>query len=264
MKGIPSLANGIPTARSATEPSVLGFVDQLVLFQPGHHRPQPPTDFFDWMGFPFCQQRIVDWAVRLVLQHPLFGKLALLDFTQDLLHLLLRLLCHYPRTTGNITVFGRRTDRISHVGNTTLVNQIYDQFYLMQALEIGHLRRIAGFHERLVAGLNKGREPSTEHNLFPEEIGFGFFTKVCFDHTGPPPPDRTGIGKAHLLGCSARVLMDREQARYPTALRIFRSNEMAGPFRSDHEHIDRRRGYDLSKVNIKAVAKGKIGSWLQI
>ena len=98
------------------------------------------------MGFAFSQQRIVDRTVRLILQHPLFGKLALLNFTQDLLHFLLRLLRHNPWPASNITVLGRRTDGIPHVGNTALIDQIHDQFYFVQALEIGHLWRVAGFH----------------------------------------------------------------------------------------------------------------------
>src|SRR6476646_3494419 len=132
MKGIPSLANGIPTARSATKsPRVtqercssrlfsraiasklprhtrwctlrirttleIGFnillvfilINQLVLLQPGHHRPQPAPDFFDGMGFTFSEQRIVDRAVCLILQHPLLGELTLLNFPQDLFHFLL-------------------------------------------------------------------------------------------------------------------------------------------------------------------------------
>src|SRR6267378_224929 len=266
MKGIPSLANGMPTARSATEFSLLSFCS---------YRPVGPSsarasslaagpNLFDGMGFTFSQQCIVDRTVRLILQHPLFGELALLNFAQDLPHFLLRLLRHNPRTASDITILGRRTDGIPHVGNAALIDQIHDQFYFMEALEIGHLRGVAGFHERLVPGLDERRESSTEDDLLAEEIRLGFFPKVSFDHTSPPTSNRTGIGKAYLLGRSTWILMDREQARHPAAFRIFRSNEMARSFRSDHEHIDRGRWHNLSKMNIEAMAKREIGARLQI
>ena len=95
----------------------------------------------------------------------------------------------------------------------------------MQAFEIGHLRRVARFHERLVPGLDEGRESSAEHDLFAEEIRLGFFPEIRFDHTSPPTADRTGIGQTDLLGRSAWILMDREQAGHPAALRILRSNQ---------------------------------------
>src|SRR5262249_14093608 len=174
------------------------------------------------MSLSFSQQRIINRTVRLVFKYPLFGELALLNFTQDLLHFQFRLLRHYARTPGNITILGRSTDRIPHIGNATLVDQIHDQFYFVQALEISHLRGVAGFYERLIPGLNEGCKASTEHNLFPEEVRLGFLPKARFDHTGPPAANRTGIGKPHLPGRSTWVLMDREQAGYPAALHILR------------------------------------------
>src|SRR5262245_45267478 len=121
----------------------------------------------------------------------------------------------------------------------------------MQAFEIGHLWGITGFDEGFVPGLNERCESSTENDLLAEKICLGFFPKACFDHTSPPTPNRTGIGKADLLGRSAGILMDREQAWHPAALRILRSNEMARPFGGNHKHIDCGQRHDLSEMNVE-------------
>src|SRR5262245_16889717 len=88
MKGIPSLAKGMPTARSATvlRSLVLGLVDQLVLLQPGHHGAKPGANLFDRVSFAFGQKRIVDRTVGLIFQHPFLGKSAFLNFRKDLFH----------------------------------------------------------------------------------------------------------------------------------------------------------------------------------
>src|SRR5262249_51073471 len=105
---------------------------------------------------------------------------------------------------------------------------------------------------------------ATAHNLCPDAARLGSLRQARFDHTGPPAANRTGIGKPHLPGRSTWVLMDREQAGYPAALHILRSNEVAGSFGSNHEYVNSRRRHDLPKMNIKAVAKREIRSLLQI
>ena len=202
MKGIPSLANGIPTARSATEVlnsvSVFVLVDQLVLLQPRHHRPQPAPDLFDGMGLHLLLATHCRPDGSPDSPAPTLLRTGLLNFAQDLLHFLFCLFGHYPRTASDITILGRRADGIPHIGNAALIDQVHDQFYFMQALEIGHFRGIAGFHERFVPGLDERREPATEHDLLAEEIRFRFFSKIRFNDAGPPSADRAGIGQGRL------------------------------------------------------------------
>src|SRR5262245_43363072 len=58
--------------------------------------------------------------------------------------------------------------------------------------------------------------------------------------------------------------MYRQKARDTAALRILRSYQMTGTFGSDHEHVNRRGGHDLSEMDVEAVAESEVGPWLQI
>src|SRR5205823_10977428 len=90
MNGKPSLATGHPCARSAMA-SVLGFVDELILLEPRHHRPQTSAHLLNRMFLAAFEQRVVLRPIRLALQDPFLREAPALDLVQDALHLLLRL-----------------------------------------------------------------------------------------------------------------------------------------------------------------------------
>ena len=66
-------------------------------------------------------------STSLVFQNPFFGELAGLDFAKDLLHLLLRLGSDDPRSAGVVTELGGIGDAITHVVQTSLIEQIDDE-----------------------------------------------------------------------------------------------------------------------------------------
>src|SRR5207249_10279270 len=184
MNGSPSRTIGIPTALSAirsffirsrrTTHSVLAFIHELVLLEPGHHRPKSRPNLFDRMRLTLRQQGIVDRPIGLVFQHPLAGKSSTLDLLQNFPHLLFGLIRDDPRPPRHVTVLGGGADRVTHIGDPAFVDQIHDQFDLVQTLKVGHLGRIAGIDKRFISGLNEGREASAQHHLFTEQIGLGF------------------------------------------------------------------------------------------
>src|SRR5438094_4711799 len=124
MNGSPSRTIGIPTALSAirasffirsrrTTHSVLAFVHELVLFEPGHHRPKSRPNLFDRMRLTLRQQGIVDRPIGLVFQHPLAGKSSTLDLLQNFPHFLSGFIRDDPRPPRHVTVLGSGADRVA-------------------------------------------------------------------------------------------------------------------------------------------------------
>ena len=111
----------------------------------------------------------------LALGDPLLGELAGLDLLEDLLHLQLGLGVDDPRATSDVAVLGGVADRVAHAGDAFLVHQVDDQLHLVQALEVGHLRLVAGLDQRLEPGLHQRGQPAAQHDLLAEQIGLGLF-----------------------------------------------------------------------------------------
>ena len=134
----------------------------------------------------------------------------------------------------------------------------------MQALEVGHLGGIAGFHKRFVAGLDQCRQPAAQHDLLAEQIRFSLFAEIRFDDSCAPSADGRSIRQADLFGIPGRILMNGQEAGHAAAFRILRSYQMTRAFRGDHEDVNVRWRHDLPEVDVEAVAEGQIAVLLQI
>ena len=95
-------------------------------------------------------------------------------------------------------------DRVVHVGDAALVDQVDDQLHLVQALEIGHLRRVAGLDQRLVAGLDQLDQAAAQHGLLAEQVGLAFFLEGGLDDAGAAAADRRGVGQAEVVRVARR------------------------------------------------------------
>ena len=135
------------------------------------------------------EQGVVLGAIGLALENPFLGEPPALDLLEDALHLLLGLIGDDAGPAGYVAILGRGADRVAHVGDAALVDQVHDQLHLMQALEIGHLRRIARRHQRLVPRLDEGRQPAAQHHLLAEEIGLRLLAEVGLDDPGAAAAD---------------------------------------------------------------------------
>ena len=131
----------------------------------------------------------------LVLEDEFLGELAGLDFVQDLLHLGLGLLVDDARAAREVAVLGGVRDRVAHVGDAALVHQVDDQLQLVQALEVGHLRRVAGLDQRFETGLDQCRGAAAQHRLLAEEVGLGLFLEGGLDDAGAAAADGAGVGQ---------------------------------------------------------------------
>ena len=56
---------------------------------------------------------------------------------------------------------------------SALIHQVDDQLELVQALEVGALGLITGFHQGLEGHLHRGMTPPAEDNLLAEEVCLG-------------------------------------------------------------------------------------------
>ena len=131
---------------------VLFAVHDFIGLDPGHHAAQFLADHFNGMLAANTTQRLQFCGARLIFQDEFPGEIPGLDLSENPLHLLLGLFGDDTRTAGEVAVLGGVGDGITHVGDTAFVHQIDDELEFMQALEIGHLRRIPCLDQRLEAG----------------------------------------------------------------------------------------------------------------
>ena len=106
----------------------------------------------------------------LVFQDPLSGPLAVLDCLKDLPHYPLRVLIDDFWAGSVVAIFGGVAHRIAHRGETPLVDQVDYELKLIEALEVSHLRGIAGLGENLEARGDEVCHPSAQDDLLPEQF----------------------------------------------------------------------------------------------
>ena len=173
----------------------------------------------------------------LVLEHPVAGEAAVLDVFEHLLHRGLRLARHDARAGDVFAVLGRVRDRVVHVGDAAFIDQVDDQLHFVEAFEIGHLRRVAGFDQRFVAGLDQLDEAAAEHGLFAEEIRLGLFAERRLDDAGAGVADGFRVGERDSLRDARGILVDGDEARQAAALRVLVAQRVAGAFRRGERHV---------------------------
>ena len=70
----------------------------------------------------------------------------------------------------------------------------------MQALEVGQLRLVTRFHQGLEACFHQLGQAATEHGLFAEQVGFGFFLEVGLQDSGAGAANSLGVGHGQATG----------------------------------------------------------------
>ncbi len=128
------------------------------------------------------------------------------------------------RGPGDVfAIFGGVRDRVVHVGDAALVDQVDDQLHFVQALEIGHFRRVAGFHQRLEAGADQLDEAAAKRGLLAEQTGLALFLEGGLDERSARriAAIAEAVGQAEIVGVARSVLMDGDQAGHAAALEVF-------------------------------------------
>src|SRR5271157_4836619 len=130
-----------------------------------------------------------------VLRDPAAGVSAVLDFLEDLPHRLAGLVGDDARPAGVVAVLGGIADRIPHVVEPALVDEVDDQLQLVHALEVGDLGLIAGLDQSFEPRLHQRAYAAAEHRLFAEQVSLGLFREGGLDDSGAGGADSLGIGE---------------------------------------------------------------------
>ncbi len=152
--------------------------------------------------------------------------------------------------------FGGVGDRVVHVGDAAFVDEVDDQLHFVQALEIGHFGRIAGFDQGFEAGADQFDEAAAQHHLFTEQVGLALFLEGGFDDAGTAAADAAGIRQRQVMGVAGGILVYGDQARHAAALLVFAAHRMAGALWRDHDNVDAVHWLDQGEMNVKAMGEG--------
>jgi hypothetical protein len=193
-----------------------------------------------------------------VLGDPLVGELARLDLGEDLLHGGSGLRPDDALAAGHVAILGGVADGVAHVGDAALVDEIDDEFHLVDALEVGHLGSVTGLDQGFEARADELGEPAAQHRLLAEQVGLGFLLESGLDDCGATAADCAAPREADLARVAGRILLHREQARDAAALRIFSANHVAGALGRDHEDVHVGRRLNEFEMDIEAVAEGEV------
>src|SRR6202521_556302 len=160
-------------------PSVAGLLGGL---QPWHHGPQLRPDLLDQLAFGALAGGVEGGPARLVFQDPGAREGAVLDLTEDLAHLLADGGADDPWAADVVAELGGVADAVPHIAHAALVHQIDDQLHLVEALEVGELRLVAGLHHGGEAGLDQRGQSTAEDRLLAEKVRFGLLFERRLQH----------------------------------------------------------------------------------
>ena len=203
-------------------------------------------------------------VVGLAFQDEALGVVAVLDVGQAFLHRGLGLVVDDLRTGHVFAVFRVVGDRVVHVGDAAFVHQVDDQLQFVQALEVGHFRRITGFGQRFETGLDQFHGAAAQHGLLAEQVGFGFFPEGGFDHAGTAAAIGRSVGQGQIMGLAGRVLVHRDQVGNAAALEVLGAHGVARGLGGDHDDVEVGARHDLVVVDVEAVGKGQGRALLQV
>jgi len=99
-----------------------------------------------------------------------------------------------------------------HSGNSGFMNEIDNELQLVEALEVGQLRGIAGAHECFESSPNELARPAAEHGLFAKQIRFRFLFESCLDHARTGAANAFRPSQCRFFRETGEVLMNRDQA----------------------------------------------------
>src|SRR5205823_2192051 len=144
----------VPSRRVVSKVKIFIFLpyrypDLFLLLEERHHFAQLAAHGLDGLGLRGGAHGEEVLAPGLVLFNPLPGEFARLNLRQNLSHFGARLLVDHARAARVVAVFRGVRNRIAHVAEAAFINQVDNQLQLVQALEVGDLRRIARVHQGL-------------------------------------------------------------------------------------------------------------------
>ena len=193
--------------------------------------------------------------VGLVLQHPVLDEFARLNVVQHCLHGFLAGGVDHARARHVLAILSRVRHGVVHVGDAALIDEVDDQLHLMDALEISHLRRVAGFDQCLVTIAHQLDQAPTQNRLLTEEIGLAFLTERGLDDAGPATANGRGVRQRQIMRSAGGILSDGHEAGHAGAALVLGTHRMTGALRRHHADIHVGTRLDQIEMNVQAVGE---------
>ncbi|BBG29212.1 septin family protein [Zymobacter palmae] len=231
---------------------------------PRHHRTQLGAHFFDRVFSTDTTAVFQSREASLVVQDEVASKSTVLDVFQNTAHSVFGVFCDNFRASDVVTVFSGVGDGVAHVGHTTFVHQVNDQFHFVHTFEVRHFRSITCFDQRFETCLNQCRNTAAQYRLFAEEVGFSFFFERRVDDTRTAVTVGRSVGQRDVARLATGVLRDSDQRRNTAALRVGLTNSMTRRFRRDHDDVEVSTRFDLFEVNIETVSECQCCAFFQV
>src|SRR5450756_3160579 len=216
------------------------------------------------LGLPAAHGQEVGPAARVVLLDPHAGPGPILDLLEDLLHVLPNVGVYNLWTGGVVAHLGRVAHGVAHHLEAAPIDQVHDQLHLVETLEVGGFRSVAGFHQGVEAGLDQFGDAAAQHRLLAEEVGLRLLTEGGLQDAGPGAADALAVGKGHILGATGSILVDGDQTRNPGSLREDLAHDVARGLGRDHADVHFLGWDDLAEVDVEAVGEHQGVARLQV
>src|SRR5699024_5328622 len=139
--------------------------------------------------------------------------------------------------------------------DAALVNQIDDELELVQYLEVGDLRLVPGFHQRLEPRLDQVRGTTAEHRLLTEEVGLGFLGEGRLDRARTGPANALRVGEAERETVTGGILLDSHEVRHTLTVHKLSADEMARSFGSHQQQIHSFGWGDVAVPHVETVTE---------
>ena len=189
---------------------------------------------------------------------------SILDVAEDLLHGLLGLFGDDLRAGDVSAVLSSVGYGVPHSAETGLIDQVNDQFHLMDALEVCISRIIASLNQRFEACLHKGGNAAAQNSLLTEQVGLSLCLIGCLKEACARSADRKTVCKRQILCLACVILLYSDQARCALACNVLRTNSVARSLRSDHGDVDIFRRYDAAEMNVEAMREHQHITFFQV
>src|SRR5438105_257062 len=170
----------------------------------------------------------------------------------------------HARPAREVAVLRDVRDRVAHVLEAALVDQVDDQLQLVEALVVGDLGLVARLDERLEPGLDQRGGAAAEDGLLAEEVALGLLGERRLEQADAPAADRGAVGDGEVERVTACVLVHGDESRGAGAGLVELAHTVAGRLRRDHHDVVPRGGDDAAEVDVEAVREEERSAWLEI
>src|SRR6266542_4088886 len=201
---------------------------------------------------------------RLVICEQLARELSAAHLVEQLAHRLLHSRVDDARAAGQVAVLGDVGDRVAHVLEPALVDEVDDQLQLVQALVVRDLGLVTRLDERLETGLDQRGDAAAEAGLLAEEVALGLLCERRLQQSDAPASDRSAVRERELERLAARVLVDGDEAGGAGTGLVQLAHAMTRRLRRDHDDVVLRSRDDAAEVDVQPVREQERCVGLQI